>query len=47
MFYMGRRWRGAMLPLQGRLAGSTPDVSKDPNVLITLWKQKELGTFIE
>ncbi len=24
---MGRRWRGAMPPLQGGLAGSTPNVS--------------------
>ena len=27
---MGRRWRGAMPPLQGGLAGSTPNVSKNP-----------------
>ena len=27
---MGRRWRGAMSPLQGDLAGSTPNVSKNP-----------------
>lgn len=26
-YFMGRRWRGAMFPLQGNLAGSTPNVS--------------------
>ena len=42
-YFMGRRWRGAMFPLQGNLAGSTPNVSKNPKDTNFIWKKLDIS----